>query len=100
MDETDRMIIVAGVLFVDPSEREGYLSGCHDVIVQARRAPGCVDFHLSADAIEPGRINVYEQWESIEDVERFRGDGMPDEQAAIVTGARVHQHVVASSELL
>ena len=94
------MIIVSGWLIVDPGERESYLAGCREVIVQARAAPGCIDFHLSADPIEPGRINVFEQWDSVADVDRFRGAGTPDEQAAAILDARVHQHDIATPERL
>jgi quinol monooxygenase YgiN len=94
------MIIVSGWLAVDPAQREAYLAGCRDLIVQARCAPGCVDFHLSADPIEPGRINIFEQWETVGDVERFRGDGVSDDQAAAILDASVHQHEVATSARL
>ncbi|MDP2293519.1 MAG: antibiotic biosynthesis monooxygenase [Actinomycetota bacterium] len=94
------MIIVAGALHVDPQERQEYLDSCVDVIVAARRAPGCVDFHLSADLIEPGRINVFEQWESAEAVEQFRGAGPSSEQAATILAASVFQHEVHHSSPL
>ena len=41
------MVIVAGHLVVDPEERDDYLSGCVEVVRQARRTPGCLDFSLS-----------------------------------------------------
>lgn len=94
------MIIVAGRLYVDPGERQAYLDGCRTVIEQARRAPGCVDFHLTADPLEPGRINVYEQWESVADVEAFRGSGPSSEQAATIDDAQVFQHEIASTQRL
>jgi quinol monooxygenase YgiN len=91
------VIIVSGWLAVDPGERDSYLAGCRDVIVRARRAAGCVDFHLSADPIEPGRVNIYEQWETIDHVERFRGDGVSGDQGAAILDASVHQHEVSVS---
>ena len=90
------MIIVAGHLFVDPAERDAYLDGCRAVVTAAREAEGCRDFHLSADPIEPGRINVFERWESVPAVEAFRGSGPPDEQGAQILDARVVQYEVAS----
>ncbi|MDO9174709.1 MAG: antibiotic biosynthesis monooxygenase [Actinomycetota bacterium] len=91
------MIIVAGALHVDPQQRQAYLDSCIEVTVAARRAPGCVDFHLSADPIEPGRINVFEQWESVEAVEQFRGAGPSSEQAATILAASVFQHEIHRS---
>lgn len=94
------MIIVSGHLVVDPAERAAYLGECRQVIELARAAPGCVDFHLSADPIEPGRINVYEQWETVADVEAFRGSGPSGAQQTAIRDAAMFQHEVASSERL
>lgn len=52
------MVIVAGHLIVDHARRESYLADCVSVIEQARRAPGCLDFSISADLVVPGRINI------------------------------------------
>ena len=94
------MIIVAGALQVAPDDRDDYLAGSREVIAQARRADGCLDFHLSADPLEPGRINVFEQWESVAAVEAFRGDGPSDEQQQSIRDAAVWQHEIASSARL
>ena len=94
------MIIVSGFLRVDEAERDRYLTGCQSVVVAARASDGCIDFHLSADPIEPDRINVYEQWESVGAVETFRGSGPSSEQAASSRDAAVWQHEVASSARL
>lgn len=94
------MIIVSGKIYVDAGDRVAYLENCRDLIELARRAPGCLDFHLSADHVEPGRINVYEQWESVEEVEAFRGTGPTSEQSAAIVDAQIFQHDVASSERL
>lgn len=94
------MIIVSGSLRVDPAERDAYLAGCRSVVEQARLAPGCHDFHLSPDPIEPDRINVFEQWATVEAVEAFRGAGPSDEQGHAVRSASVHQHEIASSVAL
>lgn len=69
------MIIVSGVLYVSEADRDSYVRDCRQVIVSARESEGCVDFHLSPDPIEPDRINVYEQWQSVEAVEALRGSG-------------------------
>jgi quinol monooxygenase YgiN len=94
------MIIVSGQLHVDPAQRDAYVAANREVIEMARVAPGCIDFHVTADPLEPGRINVFEQWESVEDVEAFRGSGPNDQQGAAILDAVVFQHVVASTERL
>ena len=91
------MIIVSGSIHVDEGERDGYLAGCREVILAARAADGCLDFHLSADPIEPDRINVYEQWETVAAVEAFRGSGPSDDQSATITSATVSQHEIAGT---
>ena len=94
------MVIVAGHLVVEPTERAHYLSGCVDVVRQARRAPGCLDFSLSADIIDPGRINIFERWESQSAVEAFRGDGTSDEQSVAIVSAAVAEYDVAAERNL
>ena len=91
------MIIVAGPIHVEPAERDGYLDGCRELIEVARAADGCLDFHLAADPVDPGRINVFERWETVEAVETFRGSGPPDEQTATILDAAVVQYEIATA---
>jgi quinol monooxygenase YgiN len=90
------MIIVAGQILVEPAQREAYLQTCVDVIEQARRAPGCLDFALTADLVTAGRINVFERWESAEAVRSFRGDGPSEEQQAEMISASVSEYDVSA----
>jgi quinol monooxygenase YgiN len=94
------MIIVSGALYVDEGDRASYLAACQDLIGLARSAEGCLDFHLTADPVEPDRINVYEQWESVDAVESFRGSGTGPDLSARIRGARVAQHEVATTTWL
>lgn len=92
------MIIVSGKLYVDVNARDSYLAACHGVIEQARAAPGCLDFVLSADPIEPNRINVYEHWESDTHLQLFRGAGPEPDQIAAIRRARVMKYRLSSVE--
>jgi quinol monooxygenase YgiN len=74
------VVILAGRIVVVPEHRERYLAQCAGVVEQARRAPGCFDFSLAADLLEPGRIVVFERWEDQAAVEAFRGSGPSEEQ--------------------
>ncbi len=69
------MIIIAGALWVAAEQRDRYLVGDAPVVAHARSIPGCLDFALSADAVDPSRINVYERWEDDEVLQRFRAGG-------------------------
>ncbi|MFF0150646.1 putative quinol monooxygenase [Micromonospora sp. NPDC005203] len=92
------MLIIAGSLQVEPAAREAYLSGCEQVIAQARGAAGCLDFLLAADPLEPGRIHVYERWESPEQLAAFRSSGPSDAQEAAIIDADVRRYLIAGVE--
>lgn len=94
------MVIVAGHLEVHPDERDAYLAGCVGIVEQARAAPGCLDFSLSADLLDPGRINVLERWESVEAVQTFRGSGTDDDQSALILNSSVVEYDVVSARTL
>jgi quinol monooxygenase YgiN len=66
------MVIVAGHITVDPEQRESYLAGALSVVEKARRADGCLDFAITADLLDPGRVNPFERRESLAAVETFR----------------------------
>ncbi|MCW2734072.1 MAG: hypothetical protein JWR13_4888 [Mycobacterium sp.] len=95
-----RAVIVAGHLMVAPRDRDAYLAGCVDVVRQARSAVGCLDFAISADLLDAGRINVYERWDSQSAVEAFRGGGPSDEQGAAMLSASVAEYDVADERSL
>lgn len=82
---------------VHPSDRERYLIDSTSVVEAARTFDGCIDFHLSADPIESGRINIFEQWDSVQAVESFRGSGPSSEQQATILDAAVTQHEISTS---
>ena len=90
------MVIVGEHLNVDPEQRESYLADCVSVVEEARKAPGCLDFTIATDLVDPGRINVFERWESQADVEASRGSGPSEEQGAAMLSASVAEYDVAS----
>jgi quinol monooxygenase YgiN len=94
------VVIVAGHLVVDPESRDDYVAGCIEVVRQARRTPGCLDFALSADVLEPGRVNIFERWESQAAVEAFRGSGPSGEQAQAIVSASVVEYDVTDERSL
>jgi quinol monooxygenase YgiN len=92
------MLIIAGWLRVDPDARADYLDGCTAVVRQARTAPGCLDFSLTADLLDPARINVFERWESDEHLLAFRGSGPDDAQTAEIRDADVRRYRISAVE--
>lgn len=94
------MVVVAGHITVDPEQRAIYLAGCVGVVEQARQAAGCLDFAISADLVDSGRINVYERWESRAAVEAFRGSGPTDGQNAAILSASVAEYDLGERSFL
>lgn len=60
------MLIVAGSIEVDPEQRESFLKEREEGMRTSRAEPGCLDYVFSADPLEPGRIMLFERWESKE----------------------------------
>ena len=92
------MLIISGWLQVDPQARDRYLSDCTRVVTLARSAPGCLDFALSADLVDPARINVYERWASDEQLHAFRDTGPDDSQSAQLRAAEVFKYRISATE--
>lgn len=96
------MIIIAGALYLRPEDRDRYLAATAEVAVLARAIDGCHDFVQAADPIDPGRINIFERWESDELVERFRAGDLtgPTEPVDVpqVLDASVHKYRISSVE--
>jgi len=71
------VVIVAGKVYVTPEHREEHLASLTDLIGRARAAPGCLDLVIAADPLEPGRVNIMEQWESEEHLAEWASGGEP-----------------------
>jgi quinol monooxygenase YgiN len=58
------MLIVAGTGYVDPDRRDALLKTLAPAVRQVRTEPGCLDYVIAADPIQPDRVNIFERWES------------------------------------
>jgi quinol monooxygenase YgiN len=74
------MLIVSGHLVLDPADRDAHVIGSAGAVRLARQAPGCLDFGVSADSVDPTRDNVLERWAGREDLEAFRASGDRDDE--------------------
>ncbi|GAA0917515.1 putative quinol monooxygenase [Nonomuraea longicatena] len=88
------MIIVAGRLRVAAPDRERFLALSGEAVRLARATPGCHDFAVSADPLDPERINVYERWADRAVLHAFRGDGPAGELDTLITGADIEEFEV------
>jgi quinol monooxygenase YgiN len=96
------MIIIAGALWVAADQRDAYLAGDAPVVAHARTIPGCLDFALSADAVDPRRINVFERWVDDDVLQGFRNGefgGATDRGAQpAIEAAEVRKFRISSTE--
>ena len=91
------MIVVSGKIFVRAGTRESFLESSTKAVMQARKTPGCQDFVVAADPLEPDRVNVYEAWDSEEVLSTFRESGPDESLQSVIVRASVSRHVVSSS---
>jgi quinol monooxygenase YgiN len=89
------MLIVAGHLKVRETDRAGYVADCAAAVVAARRADGCLDFAISADAVDPSRVNIFERWQTRELLLAFRGHGPDDDMRSRILEADVAEYHLA-----
>ncbi len=92
------MLIIAGSLMVDPSDRAAFLAANADVVGQARKATGCHDFVQAADPLDPSRINIFERWDTEEHLLAFRGEGQPESDSPPIQSADVKRYIIAAVE--
>lgn len=56
------MIIIAGYTRTDAEKRDAALEAFKPMVERARAYEGCLDFSISADAVDPERVNIFECW--------------------------------------
>jgi quinol monooxygenase YgiN len=66
------MLIIAGHSTLDAADRDRYMTAHHNLIRRARQAPGCLDLAITADPLDPTRVNVFERWQSKEHLDAWR----------------------------
>ena len=69
---SERKVIAAGWVTVDPKKSDAVVESFKDLILRARSAPGCLDLAITADPIDPSRINNFEFWQSEEALNAWR----------------------------
>ena len=66
------MIIVAGYTLTDADERDAAVAAFADMVARARSQGGCLDVAISADPVDPERINVFELWRDQRSLDAWR----------------------------
>ncbi len=63
------MVRVAGTMEVDPAQREAFLAGRIEAMRSSRAEHGCLEYTMSADPTDPGRVMLFERWARQEDLD-------------------------------
>jgi quinol monooxygenase YgiN len=80
------MLIIAGSVHVSPERRDELVATFADLVRRARAAPGCLDVAVTADSVDPGRINNFERWASQEHLDEWRAVAhAPDVSAEMIS---------------
>jgi quinol monooxygenase YgiN len=91
------MLIVAGHFDIDPAERENFIAEREETMRKSRAEDGCHVYAMTADPLEPGRVLLFERWESKEalgkHLEGLRSASRPPSQIKI-NGAEILQYEI------
>lgn len=66
------MIIIAGYSIVEAGKRDAAVKAFAAMVEQARKYDGCLDFSISADAVDPDRSNLFECWRDQKSLNAWR----------------------------
>lgn len=90
-------VIIAGWCTVDPSKRDEVVDSFKDLVVRAREAEGCLDFAITADPVDPARINNFEFWESESHLNSWRRISNPPKEVSPMLQVEVQKHMIDKS---
>ncbi|MGP3932110.1 putative quinol monooxygenase [Nonomuraea sp. KM88] len=90
-------VIVAGKVFVDPEVRDRCVEAHRGIVEAARACPGCIDVAISADVADPGRVNIFEHFESQEALDAWRAIAPRPAASFEHKDVQVVKHVIAAS---
>ncbi len=66
------MIIIAGHELVDAERRDAFVAAFGDLITHARDFDGCIHIAITADSVDPERVNMVEVWRDAEALKKWR----------------------------
>jgi quinol monooxygenase YgiN len=93
------MLIVAGHFDVDPAQRDQFIRDRVEIIGASRTEEGCIAYAFSGDPIEPGRVLLFERWESKAALAKHL-EGLASAPAAAtdiaVLGAEIQQYEISA----
>src|SRR4028118_870331 len=66
------MIIIAGYELVEAEERDSIVDAHRDLVTRARSFDGCIHVAITADSVDPERINSVEVWRDAQVMDEWR----------------------------
>lgn len=91
------MLIIAGHLTVDAAQRDAFVAAHRDLVRRARQAPGCLDLAITADPLDPERVNNFERWASREQLDAWRKVAAAPDTGIAITSDHVMEYDVADA---
>jgi quinol monooxygenase YgiN len=86
------MIIIAGYLLVHAGDRDRYVREHRDLTERARAFHGCVDLAITADPVDPQRVNNIEVWESSQALDAWRAQANVPNHGIAITGGHMQRY--------
>ena len=95
------MIIVAGTITIDPADAARLAPAAAKMMAATHEEPGNIEYVFSISVADPGTVQVFEVWESAEDLaNHFTLPHMAEFGAAMaeatVTGSDLKRYEVSS----
>ncbi len=87
-------VIVAGALTIKRGHRDSFVEQSKAAVRLARQHAGCESFSVSADSVDPDRVNIFERWTSRAALEAFRNSGPDDDSFDLVEAFDVDEYDV------
>jgi quinol monooxygenase YgiN len=56
------VIIIAGYTLTETHKRDAAVEAFAGMVERARKYDGCLDLSISADSVDPDRVNLFECW--------------------------------------
>lgn len=96
-------VIVAGTIDFEGRDAAPIIAAARDLIAAAYVEAGCIHYCWTADVLHPGRIRVFEEWESEETLSAHLAAAAYLDMAAHLaasgmTGADVHKYRIDAKE--
>ncbi|WP_116953463.1 putative quinol monooxygenase [Jiangella endophytica] len=66
------MIIIAGHELVAAEQRDAFVATFRDLVTRARDFDGCIHVAITADSVDPERVNVIEVWRDADAMNTWR----------------------------